>query len=75
MILIAASFTLRINRRTGTSLALVSGLFASFLLYFLTDIVHALGISATIPVPLAAWTPAGVTMLIGLSMLFHLEDG
>lgn len=75
MILVAASFTLRINRRTGTGLALMSGLFASFLLYFITDIVHALGLSATIPVPLAAWTPAGVAMLTGLTMLFHLEDG
>lgn len=75
MILIAASFTLRINRRTGTTGALLGGLSCSFVLYFLTDIVHALGLSASIPIPLAAWTPAGVSMLVGLAMLFHLEDG
>ena len=43
--------------------------------FFLTDIVHALGLSANIPILLAAWTPAGVSMLVGLAMLFHLEDG
>ncbi|MCG8546095.1 MAG: LPS export ABC transporter permease LptG [Alphaproteobacteria bacterium] len=75
MILIAASFTLRINRRTGTTAAVLGGLMCSFALYFLTDIVHALGLSASIPILLAAWTPAGISMLVGLAMLFHLEDG
>ena len=75
MILIAASFMLRINRRTGTSAAVLGGIMCSFMLYFMTDIIHALGLSASIPIPLAAWTPAGVSLLIGLAMLFHLEDG
>lgn len=75
MILIAASFTLRINRRTGATAALLGGLGCSFALYFMTDIVHALGLSASIPILLAAWTPAGVTTLLGLAVLFHLEDG
>ncbi len=75
MIFIAASFTLRINRRTGTSGALLGGLSCSFALYFMTDIIHALGLSASVPILLAAWTPAGVSTLVGLAMLFHLEDG
>jgi lipopolysaccharide export system permease protein len=75
MIFIAASFTLRINRRTGTSAALLGGISCSFALYFVTDIVHALGLSASVPILLAAWTPAGISTLIGLAMLFHLEDG
>ena len=75
MIFIAASFTLRINRRTGATAALLGALSCSFALYFLTDIVHALGLSASVPILLAAWTPAGITTLVGLAMLFHLEDG
>ena len=75
MILIAAAFTLRINRRTRATLTLLGGLMCSFMLYFLTDVVHALGLSASIPIPLAAWTPAGVSTLVGLAILFHLEDG
>jgi len=75
MILIAASFTLRINRRTRATFAILAGLVSSFSLYFLTDIIHALGLSASIPVPLAAWSPAGIAILVGLALLFHLEDG
>ena len=75
MVLIAATFSLRLTRRGGTGLLVVGGLLAGFLLYFLTDVVLALGMSASIPVVLAAWAPAGVFALLGLAMLLHLEDG
>ena len=75
MVLIAATFSLRLTRRGGTGLLLIAGLFAGFLFYVLSDIVLALGLSGSIPAVLAAWTPAGVSTLLGLSMLFHLEDG
>lgn len=75
MVLIAATFSLRLTRRGGTGLLVVGGLLAGFLLYFLTDLVRALGLSGSIPVVLAAWAPAGVSTMLGLAMLFHLEDG
>jgi lipopolysaccharide export system permease protein len=75
MVLISATFSLRLTRRGGTGLLILGGLFAGFLLYFLTDVVLALGLSASIPVALAAWAPAGAFMMLGLAMLFHLEDG
>jgi len=75
MVLVAATFSLRMQRRGGAAMLIVSGVLAGFLLYFLSDIVFALGLSAKIPVLLAAWTPAGVSMIFGTSMLLHLEDG
>ncbi len=75
MVLIAATFSLRLTRRGGTAPLILGGLLAGFLLYFVTDIVLALGLSEKIPVVLAAWSPAGVFSLLGLAMLFHLEDG
>ncbi len=75
MVLIAATFTLRLTRRGGTGLLIAGGLFAGFVLFFLSDVALALGQSGNIPVALAAWTPAGVSTLLGLAMLFHLEDG
>ena len=75
MVLIAATFSLRLTRRGGTGLLVLGGLFAGFLLYFLTDVVLALGVSGGLPVVLAAWAPAGVFTLLGLAMLLHLEDG
>ncbi|MGC2411349.1 MAG: LPS export ABC transporter permease LptG [Stellaceae bacterium] len=75
MVLVAATFSLRMQRRGGAAMLIVSGVLAGFLLYFLSDIVFALGLSAKIPVLLAAWTPPGVSMIFGASMLLHLEDG
>ncbi|HEX3954440.1 MAG TPA: LPS export ABC transporter permease LptG [Stellaceae bacterium] len=75
MVLVAATFSLRMQRRGGAATMIVSGVVAGFLLYFLSDIVVALGLSAKIPVLLAAWTPAGVSTIFGTSMLLHLEDG
>ncbi len=75
MVLVAATFSLRMQRRGGATMMIVSGVVAGFLLYFVSDIVFALGLSAKIPVLLAAWTPTGVSMIFGTSMLLHLEDG
>ena len=75
MVLIAATFSLRLTRRGGTGLLVMGGLLAGFLLFFLTDVVLALGMSGSIPVILSAWAPAGVFTLLGLAMLLHLEDG
>ncbi|HZS82098.1 MAG TPA: LPS export ABC transporter permease LptG [Stellaceae bacterium] len=75
MVLIAATFSLRMQRRGGATLMIVGGVVTAFLLFFLSNIVFALGLSATIPVGLAAWTPTGVAMLLGLTLLLHLEDG
>ncbi len=72
---VAATFSLRLTRRGGTGLLLLGGLFAGFLLYFLTDVVRALGMSGSIPPLLAAWAPTVVFTLLGLAMLLHLEDG
>lgn len=75
MVLIAATFSLRLTRRGGTLTWTVFGLFFGFLFYFLSDLVFALGLSARIPEVLAAWTPATVATLLGIASLLHLEDG
>jgi lipopolysaccharide export system permease protein len=75
MILLAATFSLRPQRRGRVGLVILSGILAGFLLYFLSNFVFALGLSARIPVILAAWTPAGVCMMLGIATLLHLEDG
>lgn len=75
MVLLAATFSLRPQRRGNVALVILSGVLAGFLLYFLSNFVFALGLSARIPVVLAAWTPAGVCMMLGVATLLHLEDG
>ncbi|MDP6270321.1 MAG: LPS export ABC transporter permease LptG [Alphaproteobacteria bacterium] len=75
MVLIAATFSLRLTRHGGTGLLILGGSLAGFLLYFLSDVMLALGLSGGLPVVLAAWAPAGISTLLGLAMMFHLEDG
>ena len=76
MVLFAAAFSLRPTVRRGTAMLMIcGGVFTGFLLYFLSDVVFALGLSATIPIELAAWAPAGISILIGLSILLYLEEG
>ncbi len=75
MVLIAATFSLRMTRRGGTLPWVCAGLFFGFFLYFMSDLVFALGLSSRIPEVLAAWTPATVTTLLGVASLLHLEDG
>jgi lipopolysaccharide export system permease protein len=75
MVLIAATFSLRFRRRGGTWILVGAAIMTGFMLYFMSDLVLALGLSGKIPVVLAAWTPAGIFALIGVASLFHLEDG
>lgn len=75
MVLVAATFSLRATRRGRTGLLILSGIASGFVFYFFTDIILALGLAGTLPVLMAAWTPAIAITLLGLSMMFHLEDG
>lgn len=75
MVLLAATFSMRPQRRGRVGLIIMAGLLTGFLLYFMSNFVFAIGLSGTIPVVLAAWTPAGVSLMLGVAMLLHLEDG
>lgn len=75
MLLIAASFSLRLTRRGGVGLLLASGVAVGFFLYFLIELVQPFGLNGSLPVPLAAWAPTGIFLMLGISLLFHLEDG
>ena len=75
MVLIAATFTLRQSRRSSGSYVIIGGILTGFILFFLSDVIFALGLRENIPVILAAWTPSGISLLLGLAMVFHLEDG
>jgi lipopolysaccharide export system permease protein len=75
MLLFAAAFTLRPQRRGGTTMIIAGGVATGFIMYFASDVVYALGLSARLPTLLAAWSPAAVGCLLGTGVLFHLEDG
>jgi lipopolysaccharide export system permease protein len=75
MVLLAATFSLRPPRFGATGGLIVLGVAIGFFIFFMESILHAFGISQKIPVYLAAWTPAAVSLLLGATALLHLEDG
>lgn len=75
MVCFAAVFSLRPPRRGKTGALMASGILTGFVIYFFSDLIAALGLSGSIPVVLAAWAPAGVSLLLGTVLLLHLEDG
>lgn len=75
MILLAASVSLRPPRLRGTLTLVVAGMTFGFIVFFMTSFLQALGVSHQIPVFLAAWSPAIVTLLLGVAVMLTLEDG
>lgn len=75
MVFLSAVFSLRSSRLGGLVQLVLGGVFSGFLLYFLTDLSMALGLSGILPPFLATWAPIIVAMFLGLAVLFHLEDG
>ena len=76
MILIAAVFSLSPNQRQGGILVKISGAFLfGFLLFFLSKLTTALGMSGTLPILLATFGPSIIMLSLCLSILLKIEDG
>ncbi len=75
MAMLAATTSLRPHRSGRVGLLLLLGILVGFLVFILSNVIFALGLSGKIPIVLAAWTPAGVTMMFGAALLLHYEDG
>ena len=75
MILLAATFSLQPPRFGGTGILIALGVGAGFFVFLMESTLGAFGVSQKIPAALAAWTPATVALLLGITALLHLEDG
>lgn len=75
MVLLAASVSMRPPRNRGTSGLIAIGILLGFIVFFLSSFLQALGASNQIPVVLAAWSPAFISFLLGVSVMINLEDG
>ncbi|NIJ43074.1 lipopolysaccharide export system permease protein [Parvibaculum indicum] len=75
MVLVGSAFSLRMNRFGGMAQLVMGGIFSGFIVYFLSDLSLALGLSGILPLFLAAWAPSLMVLFLGLAVLFHLEDG
>ncbi|MBV9062514.1 MAG: LptF/LptG family permease [Alphaproteobacteria bacterium] len=75
MVFMAASFSFRLTRLGGLGRVVLYSALSGFGIYFFGDVVHALGISGILPAPLAAAAPSSAAILLGMTLVFHQEDG
>lgn len=75
MVLIAANVSLRFSRSRDLGRVIIAGVSVGFMLYVVTKIAWDLGSGGLVSPTLAAWLPAVVATLAGVTVLLHLEDG
>jgi lipopolysaccharide export system permease protein len=75
MVFMAASFSFRLARLGGMGRVVLYSALSGFGIYFFGDVVQALGISGILPAPLAAAAPSSAAILLGMTLVFHQEDG
>lgn len=75
MVLIGAGFSLRHMRFGNAGIMMLFAVLSGFTLYFFKDISESLGTAGTIPIVLAAWSPAAIGIMLAFGFLLHVEDG
>lgn len=75
MVFLAACVAMRPARQGGGFTFVAIGVVSGFAIFFLSNFLSALGASHQLPVFLAAWSPALLSSLCGISILLVLEDG
>ncbi len=75
MVMIGAVFSLRLPRHGGIAILAVAGISTGFVLYFVSNLIRAIGLSGSLPVVLAAWTIPVIALMAATGLLLHTEDG
>ncbi|MDB5427909.1 MAG: hypothetical protein JWP28_3402 [Phenylobacterium sp.] len=75
MAVLAAAFSLRLARLGGLAGLAGAGVAMGFVVFFFDKFAGALGRADIIPLFAAAWAPAVVALLSGLTLLCYTEDG
>lgn len=75
MVLIAATVSLRVFRFGNIGRMILIGIVAGFVLYVVSKLAIDLGKAGAVSPFTAAWAPAMVTSLLGMTVLLFQEDG
>jgi lipopolysaccharide export system permease protein len=75
MTVLAAAFSLRLVRLGGLAGLAGAGVALGFIMFFFNSFAGALAKADIIPLFAAAWAPAAVALLAGITLLCYTEDG
>lgn len=75
MVLIAINFSTTLPRSGKVARSIFYGVLLGFIIYFLSDVINAIGMSGNLPVILTAIAPTIICLSIGTYLTLHYEDG
>ncbi|MGJ8533087.1 MAG: LPS export ABC transporter permease LptG [Alphaproteobacteria bacterium] len=75
MVIIAATVSLKLTRLGGAGHMVLGGIGAGFVLYVLSELVGDFGSNGLLEPALAAWLPALIASVLGVTVLLYQEDG
>jgi len=75
LVVISAAFTMQHQRTGRTGVAVLTTILLGFALYYVRNFAQILGENGQIPIPLAAWAPPSASLLLGLGLVLHREEG
>ena len=75
LVLLAAAIALRSPRHLKGWWMVITTMTTAFLVFFLGDLLEALGISERLPLLLSSFAPSLISLLAGVSFLLYREDG
>ncbi|WP_297774288.1 LPS export ABC transporter permease LptG [uncultured Roseovarius sp.] len=75
LVLISAAFTMRHSRGANVGISVLTAVLLGFGLHYIRNFAQILGENGQIPILLAAWAPPVASLLLGIGILLHLEDG
>ena len=75
MVIIAATVSLKLARLGSAAKMVLGGIGTGFVLYILSELVRDLGNNGLMDPVLAAWLPAIIALLLGITVLLYQEDG
>lgn len=61
-------------RNSKVGVKVITGIIAGFLLYFISDVIYALGLSGRISLAFAGIAPALITAILGVWTVLHVEN-
>src|SRR5690606_41868332 len=75
LVFLAGALALRAPRQQRGWWLVIGTVCVGFVVFFLGDFLEALGVSERLPIMVAAFAPATISLLMGLTALLYLEDG
>ncbi len=75
LVMLAAAIALRSPRYLKGWGMVISTMLTAFLVFFLGDLLEALGISERLPLLLSSFAPSLIALMAGMSFLLYREDG